>query len=246
MIKALIVDDERDARFILNNLLERHFSEKIEVVGNASSIQEAAEKIKSILPDLVFLDIQMPNGSGFELLEQFQQRKFDVIFVTAFNKFAIKAFKFSAFDYLLKPIKVAELRASIERFEINQNSPLTQKEQHAAILKENFNKIERLTIPYTEGFHFANLSEIIRLEGDGNYTHFIFTSGKKITTTKNLGEYEELLNENGFFRIHQSTIVNLKHITNFLKRGGGSVVLSDGKEFSVSRYRKAGLLSKFS
>lgn len=248
MLKAVLIDDEKDARFILRNLLERKFSDKIEVIGEADDVVPGVEVIRTLKPDLVFLDVQMKKGTGFDLLNEFDEINFEVIFVTAHNQFAVEAFKFSAFGYLLKPIKHQDLGEVIEKLEIKLLQSRDKVKDRLKVLIENYGnegEVQKLILPNVEGFQVLKVRDIIRLEGDRNYTNFILLGGKKITASKNLGEYEELLNQHGFFRIHQSTIVSLRHILAYFKTDGGTVEMIDGAKLKVSRYRKAEFLSRF-
>lgn len=247
MIKALIIDDEKDARFVLRSLIEKN-SEKITILGEADGIETGLKAIEEFKPDVVFLDVQMRTGTGFDLLTKLDEINFELIFVTAHNQYAVDAFKFSAFGYLLKPIRLRELNPIIEKLEKHLIESKKNTHQRIQVLIENYGKqgeIEKLIIANTEGFQVVKINNIIRLEGDGNYTHFILISEKRITTSKNLGEYEDLLKDHGFFRIHQSTMISLRHVVGYQKADGGRVMMIDGKDFKVSRYRKNDFLKKF-
>lgn len=248
MIKAIIIDDEKDARFLLKNLLERHFENSINVIAEADGIASGIEVINKHKPDLVFLDIQMRKGTGFDLLQKIGDVDFEVIFITAYNQYAVDAFKFSAFGYLLKPIKTRELKAVVEKLESHLSRLKEGVTKRLKVLIENYGnegEIQKIIITNVEGFQVVKVNSIIRLEGDRNYTHFIIDGGKKITTSKSIGEYEELLNQYGFFRIHQSTIVSLRHVTGYQKGDGGRVEMTDGANMKVSRYRKDEFLKRF-
>jgi two-component system LytT family response regulator len=248
MIKTVIIDDEKDARFLLRNMLEHEFGNLIQVIDEADDVDTGVQIIKMHQPDLVFLDIKMPQGTGFELLQQLDKVNFEVIFITAYDNFAIKAFQFSAFGYLLKPIKAKELELTIQRLSAHLENQKLIIEKRLKVLVENYGddkKIRKLVINNMEGFKVVAIEEIIRLEGDRNYTHFVLQGNQRITTSKTLGEYEDLLNEHGFFRIHQSTIANLRHIKGYLKKDGGSVEMTDGKQLQVARNRKQEFLEKF-
>ncbi len=248
MIKCVIIDDEADARFMLSNIINKNFKDQLQIVAEADSIPDGIKIIEKHTPDVVFLDIRMREGTGFDLLEKIENKNFEVIFVTAFDQYAIKAFQFSALGYLMKPIKIKELKQVVE---ILHNHFINQKEnvtKRLKVLIENYGddrKIKKLVIPNMEGFKVVAIEDIIRLEGDRNYTNFILLENKKITSTKTLGEYETLLSEFGFFRIHQSTLVNLRHVKGYVKGDGGSVEMADGKQVQVSRHRKANFVKKF-
>lgn len=253
-LRAIIVDDETNAREVLSNLL-RLFSPEIEVCGEARDVDEGIKIIREHAPDLVFLDIQMPGKSGFELLTSFKEIRFGVIFTTAYQEFAIKAFRFSAIDYLLKPIDPEELQAAVEKYVVkNQNVEGEQLQ----ILKEclddtrNFlnqrqkNEGQRIALPTAEGIHFVQLGEIIHCESLGSYTKFHLQKGPAIVVSRLLKEYEEILDNFFFFRVHQSSIVNLDQIKKYVRGDGGQVWMSDGTEIEVSRRRKEDFLSIFS
>jgi len=248
MIKAVIIDDEKDARFLLRNLVEKKLSHKIELLGEADDVDSGIALINETKPDLVFLDIHMKTGTGFDLLTKMGRQSFDVIFITAYDQYAIEAFKFSAFGYLLKPIKLKELEDAIEKLEERIKKAGDGSEKRIKVLIENYGaqgEIRKLIIPNVAGFNVVEIAQILRLEGDRNYTHFMLEDGSKVTTSKNLGEYEEMLLEYGFYRIHQSTIVSLRHIKAFRKVNDGYVELVDGTVHKVSRNRKQGLITKF-
>jgi two-component system LytT family response regulator len=248
MIKALIIDDEKDARFLLRNILEHNYKDHIQVVDEADDVDSGITIIKKHQPDLVFLDIKMPQGTGFDLLQKLDQVNFEVIFITAYDSYAIQAFQFSAFDYLLKPIKSTELTSTISRLTSHLENLKLGVDKRLKVLVENYGddrKIKKLVITNMEGFKVLNIEDIIRLEGDRNYTHFILTNNRKITTSKTLSEYEELLVDHGFFRIHQSTIANLRHVTGYIKGDGGSVEMIDGKQLQLARNRKQQFMEKF-
>ncbi|MFT5819825.1 MAG: two-component system LytT family response regulator [Crocinitomix sp.] len=248
MIKAVIIDDEKDARFLLRNLLEKKFGKQVEILGEAEDVAPGVALIEKHNPDLVFLDIQMKKGTGFDLLKSLKKVDFEVIFITAYNQYAVDAFKFSAFGYLLKPIKLKDLSEIILKLENHFLESKRDVSKRLKVLVENYGSkgdIQKIIIPNIEGFIVLKINDIIRLEGDRNYTHFILSENKKITTSKSIGEYEELLNDYGFFRIHQSTIVSLRHITAYLKEGGGNVEMTDGGILKISRHRKIAFLERF-
>lgn len=247
MIRAIIIDDEKGARFLLRSLIEKHIK-SVQIIGEADGVESGIEVINKYQPDLVFLDIQMRTGTGFDLLKKIDKINFEVIFITAFNRYAIEAFKFSAFGYLLKPIKTSELKEVIVKLEGRLVGLQKGVNERLKVLVENYGndgEIHKLIITHVEGFQVVKVKNIIRLEGDGNYTHFILDNKKKITTTKNLGEYEKLLNEYGFFRIHQSTIISLRHVIGYQKGDGGLVEMTDGASLKVSRDRKKNFLERF-
>jgi two-component system, LytTR family, response regulator len=238
-IKALIIDDEERACNVLRALIEKYTPEitELEVVTSAS---DGYFKIKEYQPDLLFLDIQMPFMNGFDLLNKVGEINFDIIFTTAFNHYAIKAIRFSALDYLLKPVDIAELRGAVNRH-------LQRRMQHEETslqyknLVQNFsaktNDQFSLAISGSQGMRFFPVSEIIRLEGERNYTQFHFTQGRKYLSSKTLKEYDDILSEKGFIRIHKSHLVNSAFIQ--VVDNEGKMTLRDGSQVEVSRRRLA-------
>ncbi len=250
MIKTILIDDEKDARFILRNMIEKKFANQVEVIAEADDVESGINAIEQYKPDLIFLDIKMPQGTGFDLLSKISNVNFEVIFVTAYDNYAIKAFQCSAFGYLMKPLKEIELKKLIsklsEQYALKNSKSTIQK--RVKVLIENYGddkKVFKLVLSNVEGFKVVALENIIRIEGDGNYTRFILENTNAIISSKNLGEYDDLLNDHGFFRIHQSTIVNLRHVTGFRKIAGGQVEMSDGAQGKLSRHRKAQFMERF-
>lgn len=248
-IRAILIDDEENARFLLNDLIQRNYADQVEVVAHANDVDSGYDAILSYKPDIVFLDIKMQKGTGFDLLEKFDGLNFEVVFVTAYDQYAIKAFEFSAFGYLLKPVKSSELGKVITRMEARMLHPKEDKDNRIKVLIDSFGNHsgdpKRLVISNMEGFKVVEIPDIIRLEASSNYTYFFLTGDRKILVSKTLGEYEGLLNDQGFFRIHQSHIVNLAFVEGFIKQDGGAVKLKDGTTLMVSRNRKAAFLSRF-
>lgn len=237
-MKAIIVDDEQKGRNLLKELIVRYCPE-VQVLGLAKNALEGIELIKHFSPDLVFLDINMPEIDGFGMLERLDTLNFDLIFVTAYHQHAIRAYKFSAFDYLLKPIDPEELTATIARL-IAKKEGLGLQERLGLLMKnlENPHKSPtRLTIHSTDGISVLNISEIACLEADGPYTIFHLANQPKIISSRHLKEYDEMLSPNGFFRCHHSFLVNLNHIKKFV-RADNYVILSNGFQAEVSKRRK--------
>jgi two-component system LytT family response regulator len=246
-IKAIIVDDELGARESLSKMVEKN-CKQIEIVAKADSMKAAYDTITALNPDLVFLDIEMPNGNAFDLLEKFKQINFNIIFTTAYDHYAIKAIKFSAVDYLLKPIDPEELVTAVERLESKLGQKTELDKQFKTLLSNvrPENKLKKVGIPDGDGLVFINLSDIIRCDSDGNYTYFILTSGKKIIASRTLGEYENLFSDESFFRVHRSHLINLEHVKKYIKGEGGYVIMSDNSQVEVSRRNKNDFLEKLS
>jgi two-component system LytT family response regulator len=245
MIKAIIVDDELGARESLSKMLEKN-CKQIEIVGKADSMKTAYDLITTLNPDMVFLDIEMPKGNAFDLLEKFKQINFHIIFTTAYDHYAIKAIKFSAVDYLLKPIDPEELVMAVSKLEnkLGQKTELNQQFKTLLSNVRSESKLKKVGIPDGDGLVFIDLADIIRCESDGNYTYFILTSGKKIIASRTLGEYEQLFADENFCRVHRSHLVNLVHVKKYIKGEGGYVVLSDNSQVEVSRRNKNDFLEK--
>lgn len=247
MIRAIIIDDEDDARFMLRNLLERHLNERVALIGEADDVDEGLKLIERTTPDLVFLDIKINDQTGFDLLERFNEPSFEVVFVTAYDEFALRAFEFSATGYLMKPIRISALEEAIRSVERKTKSERASAGDRIKILVEHYGdrgEVRKLVIPHHDGFNIVDLDDIVRLEGDRNYTHFVFRERKRICATKSLGEYEKLLTEYGFYRIHQSTMLNLRHVTAY-HRADSTVESIDGVRSALSRQRKAGFMERF-
>ena len=244
-IKAILVDDENGSRESLAKLLEKYCPD-VTVLAKTENMESGLTAIQQYEPDLVFLDVEMPNGSGFDLLEKVKDIDFDIIFVTAYDHYAIRAIKFSAVDYLLKPIDPEELVESVKRVETRRLSKKGSDEKYKVLLSnvKSGSKLGKIAIPDGDGLVFIDLNDIIRCDSDGNYTYFILTGGKKIVSSRTLGEYEELFEDENFFRVHRSHLVNLKHIKKYIKGEGGYVALSDNSQVEVSRRKKNEFLDR--
>lgn len=247
MITALLIDDEKNALEVLQLQLERHCPE-VKILAACEGGQKGVEAIRRHHPDLVFLDIEMPHLNGFDVLEQTRGLDYAVIFTTAYDQFAIKAFRFSALDYLLKPVDVSELRAAVEKvktrsgrgeWETKLRALLGQLQPAAA------KHTHRIALPVGDAMQFMEPDEIIRCESDSNYTHIFLAGGRKITLAKTLKEVEDNIGGTPFFRIHQSYLVNMNHILKFIKGDNAYVVMKDGTKLGVSRNRKEAFLETF-
>lgn len=242
MIRAVIVDDEQEGRNTLNNMLGS-FCKQIEIVGTAENVSKGVAIVRKTKPDLIFLDIQMPDGTGFDMLEQVNDINFRVIFVTAYDQYALKAIKFSALDYLLKPVEPQQLIDAVLKVK-DSDSDFGMISKQISTLFRNKNGFERITLPTFEGIRFIVLKDIIRCEADNNYTNFFLSSGEKVLVTRTLKEYDEALSGLDFIRVHQSHLVNSKYIDRYIKGEGGSVIMTDGSHVEVSRRRKEEFLRK--
>lgn len=240
-IRTIIVDDEKSSLIILQKLLEKN-CDNIEIIATGQSVEEGIKIIEEHNPDLVFLDINMPDGDGFEILEKIENITFEIIFTTAYDKYAIKAFEFAALHYLLKPIKAEELIEAVERYELHKNENLSEKIE---VLSNNLNKnLDRLILPASNGMSIIQLDDILRCESSNNYTTFYLTNNDKIMVSKSINNYEKILAESHFCRIHNQHIVNLKYIKKYVKGRGGYVTLINDKQVDVSEGRKKEFLQK--
>ena len=243
MIKALLIDDEERATDSLQLMIEK-FIPEINRVWGCNDAMKAAQVIHDVQPDLVFLDIRMPHLSGFDLLNLVPNKRFKVIFTTAYDEYAIKSIRFSAFDYLLKPIDVEELISAVKRFIYSNEDWSQQQELFTNITHNMYLKGShpfRLALPSKEGIHFLMPHEIVRCEAAGNYTTFYISRDKQHVTSKTLGEYEELLSPYRFIRVHKSHLVNRDFIS-FIDHNG-FIVLSDATKVEISRRRKAEVIA---
>ncbi|MEO7445560.1 MAG: LytTR family DNA-binding domain-containing protein [Ferruginibacter sp.] len=236
---AIIIDDEPDAVVVLGKLLERHCPQ-VDVVAALSNSTEGLEKIKLLSPSIVFLDIEMPQMNGFQLLSNLKEINFHLIFTTAYDQFAVKAFRFNAVDYLLKPIDPAELKLAVQKV-AEKPFFLTQQLQHISEIIQESEKgqlPERIAFPHAKGYKFITLKDIIYCESESNYTSLHLVGEPKFTVCKTLGEIEEMLSQSHFLRIHRSFLVNIKKIKEFIKSDGGFLIMENRAEIPVSRNKK--------
>jgi two-component system LytT family response regulator len=244
MLKSIIVDDELKSRESLKKMLQT-FCENIEVLATCQSVAEAIEAIDRFKPDVVFLDVQMQGETGFDLLTQLKNFDFEVIFTTAHSEFAIKAIKFSAIDYLLKPIDVTELQQAVEKVRSTKGGNIVERMQQLLqnVKTPNPEKY-KLALPTAEGLTFIKVDEVMYLRASGNYTEIFMSNGQKHLVSRHLKEYDDLLAEQNFFRIHHSTLINVNFIKNYVRGEGGYVIMSDSSSLDVSRRKKDAFLEK--
>jgi len=246
MIRCVLIDDESNSLEMMEWLLKTYCPQvKIEAMCNAAS--KGIEAINKYKPDLVFLDIEMPHMNGFDMLEQFDKLTFDVVFCTAYDQFAIRAFKYSALNYLLKPIDPEDLKETIRRIEEKKSTP--SKEQ-IELLFQNIKQTvkptaQRIALTTGDGMIFVPTSDIIYCQAESNYTNVVLNGGKKILVSKVLKDIDEALSGPDFFRIHNSYLININHITKFVRGDGGYVVMQDGATVSISRSRRQEFMEMF-
>lgn len=236
MIRVAIVDDEAATRTLLRRLFKDYFPD-VQLIGEADSVASGIELLKTNPPELLFLDIQMPDGSGFDLLSHFDQPNFHLIFITAFDQFALKAFQYNAIDYLLKPLDPRSLREALDK--LRKQTELALRPRLNGLMETmESRQAKKIALSSAEGYAFYKLEEIIRLESSGNYTTFYIEGGNRTTVAKTIKEYEDILPEHLFFRVHQSHIVSLQHVRKFLKADNGQALMADGCKVPVSRRKK--------
>ena len=242
MITAIIIDDEKTSRDTLQGLLNR-YCKNVEVIDQADGYANGIESVKKHNPEVIFLDIQMPDGSGFQLLEQLGDVNFEVIFTTAYDQYAIKAIKYSALDYLLKPIIPDDLIDAVEKAE--QRKTKSSTNTNIKVLLNNVSQSgesKKIVLSTAEKMHVIDIDDIIRCESDDYYTRFFFKDTKTLLISKTLKEHEELLGDRYFMRPHKSHLVNLKYIKSYSKIDGGYIIMSDGSKIPVSRRKKEKVL----
>jgi two-component system LytT family response regulator len=239
MIRTILVDDEIDSIRVLRRLLE-NYCPQVSIVGTAGGVETALPLIRETRPDLVLLDIEMAQGNAFDLLNQLQPIDFKVIFVTAFDNYAVRAFKYSAVDYLLKPVDIDDLRAAISRVEKKPDEHTVV--QQMKMLLDNVGALnlpqQKMAIPTITGLIFITVQDIIRFEAKGNYTSIYLSKGESIMATRTIKDYEDILPETIFCRIHNSHIINLSRIKKYQKGRGGSVEMEDGSTIEVASRRR--------
>ncbi len=233
MKKVLIIDDENRTRELIARMIDS-FGFDVETIPEGENVQSGIAAIERHQPDIVFLDIQMPDGTGFDVIRSIEDKNFEVVFITAHEEFAIKAIKFSALDYLLKPVDTAELKAAMEKA-LAAVDEKTENSQFEALQKNiQPNEKRRLVLKTQESVHVVELDHIIRCEADRNYTSFFLVDNKKILVSKTLKEYETLLSAHNFLRVQQSHLINLDFVDRYDKKNGGAVVMKDGSEVPLS------------
>lgn len=233
MKKILIIDDESRTQQLIAKMIDS-FGLNVETITEGSNVESGIVAINKHHPDIVFLDIQMPDGTGFDVINALDEKNFKLIFVTAHEEFAIKAIKFSALDYLLKPVDADELKSSLLKAMETQDDEIESSQLDALQRNINPNEKRRLVLKTQESVHVVDLDNIIRCEADRNYTSFYLDGGKKILVSKTLKDYETLLSGHNFIRVQQSHLINLNYVDRYDKKNGGAVVMKDGSEVPLS------------
>jgi two-component system, LytTR family, response regulator len=246
MLRAVIIEDEQHCIDRLGGLLTEAASSSIHLLNSYQTIEDGLQAIRKLQPDVVFLDVQIQERTGFDLLMELKDINFEVIFTTAYERYAVQAFKFSAVDYLLKPVDVNDLTEAINRL----NDKISKKEMLGKlnVLLHNFKDIQgaskKISVPTINGFSFLAVNDIIRCQSDVNYTTIYLKENQKLTVAKTLKEFEELLTEYNFYRIHNSHLINLAFIKSYNKGKGGYVSMIDNSEVEVSTRRKEDFLKR--
>ncbi|HMI07908.1 MAG TPA: LytTR family DNA-binding domain-containing protein [Flavobacterium sp.] len=239
MITALLVDDDKHLRTGLKALLDR-YTDDIVIVGEAESVKTGIIAIEKLRPQVIFLDIHLSDGTGFDILEKIGKINAHIVFITAHEEYAVKAFRFSALDFLLKPVDFEELQHTIAK--IKDATGKTNSFEHIDLLLENIRKkvdnYKRIALSTSDGIHLFDVSDIIRCEAKVNYTQFFIKNHKPVLISRTLKEYEELLTEHGFERIHQSHLINLSYLKSYIKNDGGYVVMADNTNIPIAQSKK--------
>jgi two-component system LytT family response regulator len=246
MLKAILIDDEEMSRNILRDYIIKYCPD-VTITAEAENIQQGIEVIKSHKPDIVFLDVEMPKGNGFDLLEQIKNVDFETVFVTAYDHYAIQALNYSAAYYILKPISIDELISSVEKIKKERTTKNT--ELSTKILLEYLNsgngQFQKIVLPLPDGFEVVNVKDIVHCVANDNFTDFHFLSKQKMMICRTLKFYEELLKDVGFIRVHKSHLVNITHIQKYNKGKGGQVTMCNGAVVDVSPNKKEELMRYF-
>jgi two-component system, LytTR family, response regulator len=245
-LRSILIDDERNALEMLEWMLKKHCPQ-VEIIALCQSPIDGLEKIRELQPDLIFLDIEMPQLNGFDLLGRLESHEADVIFTTAYNQFAIKAFRIAALDYLLKPIDPDDLKSAVQKaFQKKSTMNVGQLELLKNYLRADKQKTKRIALTGSDHLVFVETDKIIFCESDSNYTIFNLADGEKIIVSRTLKDVEETLEGMDFFRIHASYLINMKHVSKFTRGDGGYVIMSNNQHITVSRKKKDEFFELFS
>jgi two-component system, LytTR family, response regulator len=242
-IRTVLVDDDKTSLLTLQTLLVKHFPE-VNIIGSAMTVKDAIALIDETKPEMVFLDVNLPDGEGFDVMEGVSYRRFQVIFVTAFDKYAVRAFEFSALHYIVKPATYDGLKTAFDRFRETREKD-EDIEDRLSVLKESLKGAqEKIIIPSSDGLNVVKLGDVMRLEADDVYTTFYLSNGQKFVASKSMNNYEKILEDLPFSRIHSKHLINLVYVKRYLKGKGGSVIMEDNTEVEVSVRKKADFLEK--
>mgnify|MGYP003108852647 CR=1 FL=1 len=243
MIHAILIDDDKNLREGMKKLLAL-FAPNIKIIGEADSVATGVEAMDTLQPQVVFLDIQLNDGTGFDILEKVAEKNeainSNIVFITAHEQYAIKAFRFSALDFLLKPVDPEELQKVIEKIEsvVEKKNDFSHIDLLLENIRKNVDNFKRIALSTSDGIHLFDISDIIRCESEDNYTKFYINNHKTVLISKTLKEYEELLAEHNFERIHQSHLINLNYLKSYIKKDGGYVIMADGSRLPISQRKR--------
>ncbi|MEI6888874.1 MAG: LytTR family DNA-binding domain-containing protein [Bacteroidota bacterium] len=242
-IRTILVDDDKASLLSLKSLIEKHFSE-VNVIGTAMTVKDAIALIDETKPEMVFLDVNLPDGEGFDVMEGVTYRDFQVIFVTAFDKYAVRAFEFSALHYIVKPATFEGLKTAFSRYKDSKEKE-EDIDDRITVLKESLKGVqEKIIIPSSNGLNIVKIGDVVRLEADDVYTTFYLSNGQKFVASKSMNNYEKVLEDLPFSRIHSKHLINLVYVKRYMKGKGGSVIMEDNSEVEVSVRKKADFLEK--
>ena len=248
MVRAVVIDDEEDARYVLRTLIEQEFNGTVKVVGEADDVVTGVALIDSTKPDLVLLDIRMKTGTGFDLLDKIDKKDFETVFITAYNSHALRAFEYLAMGYILKPVDREKFKEVFTNALSHIERGLSISDETIESLKNNLDEgqvLDKIVISDIKGYHMVEIDSIVRLQSDRNYTKFYLSDGKEITATRNLGKFERILTHHNFLRCHQSHLVNLDYVKSYLREDGGVIEMIDGKKIVAGSSKKQDLLKRF-
>lgn len=245
VIKAIIVEDEIKSMNNLKNLLGKHCPE-VDVIGDAVNIEEALELFEDpdFRPDVAFLDISLPDGLVFQFLDEIRPIDFEVIFITAYNEHAVKACQYSSIGYIMKPINPDELLQAVSRIRVHRSEKIEERIDLFNKHINNPNTFEKMSISAVDGIYFVNIKDIVRFEAEDNYTHIFLSNGDRITASRTIKAYEDMLLPMNFYRVHKRHVINLNYMRKFIKGDGGYLVMDDGKRIEVSRRRRPAFMEQ--
>lgn len=244
-MKAIIIDDEAKARRIVKGLLEEHCPD-IEVVAMAEDVPSGVKAINRETPDLIFLDIEMPGYTGFQLMDFFDNIDFEIIFTTAYSDYAIRAFEVSAIDYLLKPIQIDQLVKAVDKVRNKQKSQLNEKIEALKLNLNDSNQLSKIALPVADGFLFVKPEDILYFKAESSYTRIFLNGDKDLLVTRTLKEFEKLVDHPHFMRIHRSYLINLNHMKQYVRSDGGHIEMDNGDVVYFSKEKREELLAAFS
>lgn len=247
MLRTIIIEDEKHSREALKNLLNTYCTE-VEIIGEAATVNESVELIRNTRPDVVFSDIELQPGTGFEILEKVKDMDFDVVFTTAFDQYAIKAIKLSSIDYLLKPISIDELQLAVEKCKQKKDEQIRQQQKDILLshVQEEKSHDRKICLSTADGLEFVHEKNILSCHASGSYTKFNLKDGSSILVSKHLKEYEDLLSPKLFMRVHNSHLINLGEVKKYVKSEGGYILMSDESMINISPRRKDDFLQRMS